>query len=148
MRLVLPVLVVLTLAVSGCAQALMNSGTPDMGPVIPDIGEKMGDRPTLGSPGGMTTREVCRTGAQPAGWIAVQYVERTGCAPSPGGGPDGAILVYIANRELGATVVICADQRTPRGWSRQAAPDGAACEGARVREGRPTAVEIRRISID
>jgi len=48
---------------------------------------------------------------------------------------------------LDATMTVCADQTIPMNWVREYNRDvRATCEGARVRDGAPTVMVIRRVS--
>jgi hypothetical protein len=92
---------------------------------------------------------VCRAAPMPSGWIAIAYQEGgENCVRSTD--PDNPFTVAMIQRydtaPVATTMTVCADQRVPRNWARERglAP-GSGCAGARVGEGQPTAVVIRRI---
>jgi hypothetical protein len=93
---------------------------------------------------------VCRSEGMRSGWIATAYV-KGGDACLDARNPDkpytAAVIERYSNRLVGATMVVCADQAVPRQWMREAVRDeGRTCEGARVGEGAPSVMLIRRIS--
>lgn len=91
-------------------------------------------------------RQICRTGAYPRGWIAVRYIQLRDCPRSEGeGGYNGAVIDRYEARAEGTTMVVCADQPTPRNWVSRPASGDVVCEGARVDIGEPTTKLIRRV---
>lgn len=104
------------------------------------------DRPEGRAPQ-QDVREACRAAPAPRGWIAIRYVAREGECPGLPfyDGYTGVLLQYYADKPVGTMLVVCADQPPPRGWLRDWAPESESCPGARVDEGEPTAVAIRRV---
>ncbi len=97
-------------------------------------------------PEGTTSiEEVCRTQI-PGGWAAIRYVPGGGRCTGPVG-EDGDYTAAVVRRldglPVGVTLSICADQAVPRGWYVEGDGEGA-CPGARVGEGKPTTIRIRR----
>jgi hypothetical protein len=94
----------------------------------------------------LETRRVCRAAGTPSGWIAVQYLPGGSECPR-GTGPDSlynaAIIERHANRPVGTIISACADQAVPFGWQRLG--EGHGCEGANVRDDRPTSFRMQRI---
>ena len=96
--------------------------------------------------------EVCRVNAVRSGWIATRYTQSTlNCPKStdPEDTYNTAIIERYSHRQIGETMIVCADQPVPREWVREYNRDrdaSATCPGARVREGAPTAMTIRRVS--
>jgi hypothetical protein len=96
-------------------------------------------------------RRVCRTTGVPRGWIVVDYVSAPGECPARAGADSlatAAVLTRFDVLHRGATLEVCADQRTPFDWEvvRDQEPviDAARCRGA-VRDGRATTKLIRRV---
>ncbi|HKJ93952.1 MAG TPA: hypothetical protein VJ957_12355 [Longimicrobiales bacterium] len=92
------------------------------------------------------TRRACRADARPRGWIAVSYL-RLGdeCQKVAEGDPyNGVLLQKYFDWPTGGVLDICADEVVPRGWFELMEPAARACKGARVKEGEPTAIRIRK----
>lgn len=91
--------------------------------------------------------EVCRVSVR-SGWVAVAYTLGSKRCP-PNREADnlytGAMVMRHDQQPVGAELVVCADQAVPRNWRRESLPpaDGE-CVGARVPEGQPTMMVIRR----
>lgn len=94
--------------------------------------------------------QVCRVNAMRSGWIATRYMEDAGNCPEstdPENPHNAAVIERYSHLPIGATMVVCADQPVPRDWVREYNRDlKATCPGARVREGAPTVLLIRRVS--
>ena len=91
------------------------------------------------------TRRLCRLRGAPAGYIATAYDRSDDCPRADDAdGYNVAIVEYYADRPIGATMIVCADQRTPRHWMRTADDPSGSCPGARVDAGEPTSVTIQR----
>lgn len=92
-------------------------------------------------------REVCRVSVR-SGWIAVAYTRGSNrCPPNrEADNPyNGAMIMRHDQQPLGAELVVCADQPVPRNWRRESlSPTDGECVGARVPEGQPTMMVIRR----
>lgn len=93
---------------------------------------------------------VCRTGAMPFGYIAVDYATGGRNCPQLRDEDNSfrvAIIARYSDKAVGTTMIVCADQPVPSGWVRQGEEGGtSACEGARVAKGEPTTRTIRRVS--
>lgn len=144
MRIVLIALTAATFA--GCSSVnLRGSGTtpPGLVPGIPEASDP--DRTAPGS--GPTTTRACRASSIPRGWIAVAYIPVGDECPTADSydGYNGVVLERHRDRPTGTVLAVCADQRTPSGWTDKTAPPDVACPGARVSEGHPTAKLITRI---
>ena len=94
--------------------------------------------------------QVCRVHAMRSGWIATRYAESTLNCPKSTDPDDPyttAIIERYSHKPIGASMVVCADQPVPRQWVREYGRDiSGDCPGARVREGSPTVMVIRRVS--
>ena len=104
-----------------------------------------------GAPDGQAMIDkVCRVQAMRSGWIATRYTEDAGNCPEstdPENPYTAAIIERYSNKQVGSTMIVCADQPVPRQWVREYNRDASiSCQGARVRNGEPTAIVIRRVS--
>ena len=94
--------------------------------------------------------QVCRVQAMRSGWIATRYLQSAENCPEstdPENPYNGAVIERYSHKPVGATMVVCADQLVPRQWVREHNQDvRATCQGARVRDGAPTVMVIRRVS--
>ena len=122
-----------------------NGGLPGGGlnPRLgPDVGAADEPRPVID--------EVCRANGMRSGWIAIRYLQRGENCPAstdPENQYTAAIIERYDLKPIGATMIVCADQPLPRDWARASNQDvQATCEGARVKEGSPTVMVIRRVS--
>lgn len=91
------------------------------------------------------TRQQCRIGPRPSGWVAVTYL-RLGeeCAAFAETPFNGVLLQKYRGRPVNSVMEICADQMVPRGWI-EVSPAEGDCVGAKVGENRPRAIRIRRV---
>jgi hypothetical protein len=151
------VTLVMTL-LAGCGTAIrpqVTVGEPDrtlgspprdrLGPrLAPDRDEARDKNPMVD--------QVCRVHSVRSGWIATRYTESTlNCPKStdPEDSYNTAIIERYSHKQIGETMVVCADQPVPREWAREYHRDrdvSATCPGARVRDGSPTVMTIRRVS--
>ena len=94
--------------------------------------------------------QVCRAQATRSGWIAIRYLQGAENCPEstdPENRYTAAVIERYSHKPIGATMVVCADQPVPRHWVRESNRDERAnCPGARVRDGAPTVMVIRRFS--
>lgn len=94
--------------------------------------------------------QVCRAQAMRSGWIATRHLQGAENWPEstdPENPYTAAVIERYSHKPVGATMVVCADQSIPRQWVREYPRDvRAACHGARVRDGAPTVMVIRRVS--
>jgi hypothetical protein len=94
--------------------------------------------------------QICRTQAMRAGWIATRYLRGADDCPEstdPENPYTAAVIERYSHRPIGSTMVVCADQAIPRQWVRDSNREvHTTCEGARVRDGVPTVMVIRRVS--
>jgi hypothetical protein len=85
-----------------------------------------------------------------SGWIATRYLQGAENCPEstdPENPYTAAVIERYSHKPVGATMVVCADQSIPRQWVREYPRDvRATCQGARVRDGAPTVMVIRRVS--
>ena len=93
---------------------------------------------------------VCRTGAMPEGYIAIDYADGGRDCPTPiddGNRFTAAVIERYTTKPVGAIMIVCADQPTPNGWLREDKGEGSttACRGARVSEGEPATRTIIRV---
>ncbi len=143
------------LIASGCGTTIrprVGAGGSDQPPGIPP-GDRLG--PLIG-PGSVADNvqpvvdEVCRVSATRSGWIAIRYLrDEKNCPASTD--PENPYTVAVIERyhekQVGTTMVVCADQSVPHGWVRESNRDvRTTCEGARVRDGSPTVMTIRRVA--
>lgn len=139
-RLAAPILALVLL--SGCGTTFRprapGDGAPVPGSESISRGPQIEDAPM---------REVCRVTGR-SGWIAVAYtVAGDRCPPNRDreNPYNGATLLRHDLQPRGSKLVVCADQAVPRSWQRVADPVEGECVGARVREGWPTRMVIRRV---
>ena len=139
-RLATPILTLA--ALSGCGTTFHprapGDGAPVPGSESIARGPQIEDAPM---------REGCRVTGR-SGWIAVAYtVAGERCPPNrdPEDPYNGATLLRYDLQPRGAKLVVCADQPVPRGWQRATDPVEGECVGARVRDGSPTRMVIRRV---
>ena len=90
----------------------------------------------------------CRVAGIPSGYVAIDYVTSRDCMKTGDSTQvyNAAILLDVRNHPVGSTVLMCADQRAPRGWTR-GVPNSEAGECPRDPKDKskdPTVVEIRR----
>ncbi|MGZ8377187.1 MAG: hypothetical protein ACXWZS_12630 [Gemmatirosa sp.] len=160
----------LSIGATACVSINLSSGSQDgaptpfgqrpRGPDAIDVGPRAPTDPTPapgdlpGPPSGTRLageRRVCRTSSVPRGWIVVDYVPAMGECPARAGADSAAtaaVLTRYAGLHRGATLEVCADQRTPRDWElvRDQVPpvvDASRCLGA-VRDGSAPTRVIRR----
>jgi hypothetical protein len=95
------------------------------------------------------TREQCRYAPRPNGWLAIGY-RRLGdeCMTKDDEPYNGVLLQKVRDLPSGRIVEVCADQSIPIEWLRMAGSADSVCEGARVKEGKPTAIRILRTARD
>ena len=105
---------------------------------------------TTGSTSSPLVDQICRAHAMRSGWLATRYTEDAGACPKstdPENSLNAAVIERYSHLPVGATMVVCADQPVPRDWQREYNRDvRATCPGARVQEGAPTVLVIRRVS--
>ncbi len=93
--------------------------------------------------------QVCRAQPMRSGWIATRYLRGAENCPEstdPENPYTAVVIERYSHQPVGATMVVCADQSIPRQWVRDYNRDvRASCEGARVRDGAPTVMVIRRV---
>jgi len=146
---------VLTL-LAGCGTTVrphITTGEPDLPfgspprdrlgpPLAPDREEARDANPMVD--------QVCRVHSMRSGWIATRYAESTLNCPKSTDPEDPyttAIIERYTQKQIGETMVVCADQPVPRDWVREYNRDvSATCPGARVSEGSSTVMVIRRVS--
>jgi len=135
----------------GCVSLQPHLGTGGSAPQ-PDHGG-IGPTPTPtampGPAGRPVIDQICRSHPRPSGYIAIAYTvagERCPRNTDPENEYNGAVIERHAARPVGSIMIVCADQGLPSGWTREHSRKPATgCTGARVRDGRPTAVTIRRV---
>ena len=144
MRILLLVVVV---GLAGCASLLPGPGVPPPAgtPGIPTSGVEPDNRQMPRDRLG--TREACRAGSVPGGWIVVGYTQRGSECPRMESyrGYNGVVLERYADRSPGTYLTVCAGQRTPWGWVERRPPRDVACPGADVPADKPTAKVILRV---
>ena len=143
------------LIVTGCGMTIrprVDAGGSDQPPAIPP-GNRLGPRTgpgNLADDAKPVVDEVCRVNATRSGWIAIRYIRDEKNCPAPTDAENPYTVAVIErhyDKPVGTTMVVCADQSIPRDWIRESNPDvRATCQGARVRDGAPTAMVIRRVS--
>lgn len=96
---------------------------------------------------GHPPRRLCRVQSPPTGYIATSYERASDCPPTADDdGYNAALVEHYADRRVGTTMSVCADQRIPYGWTRTNDEPSDRCPGARVGPGEPTSIIIRRQS--
>lgn len=91
--------------------------------------------------------QVCR-GRVPGGWIPVAYLHGGDECPPPRDADDpytAATIVRYADRTVGTVLEVCADRGVPGGWVREGGTAESTCPGARVGDGQPSSMRIRRV---
>ncbi len=141
--------------VAGCGTTIrphVSTGGDDR-PGMLDPGQRLGPRQTpdrdVAPDGRLTIDKVCRVHAMRAGWIAIRYAEDDGNCPEstdPENHYTAAVIERYNLKPVGATMIVCADQPVPRDWVREYRETSGSCPGARVRDGAPSAITIRRVS--
>ena len=142
--------------VAGCGTTIRphirSGGTDQPSGILP--GGRLSPRPDAERGGADEAHpvidQVCRAQAMRSGWIATRYLQGAENCPEstdPENPYTAAVIVRYSHKPVGATMVVCADQAVPRQWVREYNRDvGATCQGARVRDGAPTVMVIRRVS--
>jgi hypothetical protein len=117
---------------------------PALDPTRPDVPSSAAHPTTVAQ------RRVCRSGAWPAGWIAVAYEAASGdeCPQGASGRGDDArsvaVIVRYRDQPMNATLDVCGDQHVPSGWvDEHMDVDAGQCPGA-ASDGRSAAKRIRR----
>jgi hypothetical protein len=133
-------------------QSGQRAGIPGAG-VDPEMGGSSGmPRSPSRSPGTGST-QICRNQTMPRDWIAVDYVASPSCPAVSGGaelGPNSMLLTRYALLPAGSVLTVCADQRIPTHWEREASDPADAASGqcprlpGDTRSG-PTTLRIRRV---
>lgn len=147
-----PILLGSAVLLASCVSVRPHSSVGgDVG--VPTVGGGTVNRPRPTPPAGIEESRtiidyVCRVAIR-RGWIAIAYTEGGDGCP-PGRDPDNlytAATVYrYADRVVGTTIEVCADQPIPTGWIREYGQPGRnRCIGAHVEEDQPTSVLIRRV---
>lgn len=142
-------LILLVGSLAGCDWIIPRG--PDPRPIPATVGQPARpaidpDRPATDR-ARLDTRRACRSDPVPVGWVAVAYLQvGDECPHQDSADYNGVLLEQYTGRAPGSTLVICADQPTPRGWVDESRNPGAVCEGARVADDQPTARRIRRVS--
>jgi hypothetical protein len=147
------VLVVLLAGYGVSIQPRISSSGPDEPSGFPGSGDP---GPISGSPGlgavpedRTSVEQICRLDRVPFGWVVVAYAEGRESCPQALDEDNPYNVAFIEQyryRAPGTILTICADQPVPRGWVREPPrDDDGECAGARVKEGMPTAVQIRRV---
>jgi hypothetical protein len=144
----MPFSLALVMAVAGCTMAVPRAegwGTPG------SPGDPSGAVGTLppGTAGGRPAVDrACRAHGVPRGWVATAYVSAGDACPrwrDDESVYNAAVIERLEGRAVGTRMTVCADQGVPRTWRRETVRDTRAqCVGARVAEGRPTTMVIRR----
>jgi hypothetical protein len=147
----IPFSLVLVSAVAGCTMAVPRGeawpppGTP--GDPSGTIGTQPPSEPGMAGVR-LAVDRVCRARGVPRGWVATAYVSAGEACPrwrDDDGGYNAAVIERHEGRPVGTRMTVCADQGVPRGWMRETMRDTRVqCVGARVAEGRPTTMVIRR----
>jgi hypothetical protein len=139
------------LLAGGCVSIQPRVGTGPDG--FPPDGGSIGVIPTptaMPTTGGRPAiLQVCRAHGRPSGYLAISYTMAGDLCPQNPNSDDpynGAAVERFTDRPVGSIMVVCADQGIPGNWVRDHRRQVAAgCAGARVREGQPTTVRIRRV---
>ncbi len=142
------------LVAAACVSVRMRGGQSDPDQLGSDrTGRAVGPAVVAINPraSGSSVRRVCRLGGTPRGWIAIGYVaaDTTEC-PKAAAELDPypiAILARYDSLMVGARLTVCADQRVPRGWTREPVVEaGEQCPtGNDAARSEPLVMLIRRI---
>lgn len=144
----------LTLVV-GCGTTIrpvVRGGSEQPPGLLP--GNRMGPRPVpedgVADDAHPVVDQICRSQAMRSGWIAIRYLqggENCPASTDPENPFTAAVIERYELKPVGATLVVCADQSIPRQWVREHNQDVRnTCEGARVRDGAPTVMVIRKVA--
>ena len=147
----------LALIAIGCGTTIhphVTAGGTDRPPGLAPGGGRLNPRPVpeagVVNEASPVFAQVCRIEASRPGWIAIRYVQGVDDCPKMTDAEQtytAAVIERYTHKVVGATMVVCADQPVPREWVQERNQDVRdSCPGARVREGRPTVMVIRRIS--
>jgi hypothetical protein len=144
-------LAIAILLLAGCGVTFHPRVGGDQPPIPTDEG-LAGPAPARvhgGAESGLMVEQLCRARGTPRGWVVVAYaIGGENCPPSRDAeDPYNVKLIErYADKRLGSTMIVCADQAVPRNWVRSGMPEGRAdCPGARVSDGAPTVMAIRRV---
>jgi hypothetical protein len=88
----------------------------------------------------------CRGVNVPRQYVVVSYEQSAACPKVANENEfTMAVIELHSNRQIGEFMTVCDDQGMPRGWvrDRRHSPE-VACPGARVGDGKPTSVVIRK----
>ena len=120
---------------------------PPMRPGLPPNG-----KPTPPAPPTLSENELpmikrqCRGVSVPRQYVVVGYEQSSACPKIVNENEyTMAVIELHVNRSIGEYMTVCDDQSMPRGWvrDRRHSPE-VACPGARVGDGNPTSVVIRK----
>jgi hypothetical protein len=125
-----PIVVWLVFAVAACGIHVRPhdpnaSGLPPSRGVGPGGPEPTSSDPRTSDGGPQNT---CRASRLPSDWVIVDYVESSECPSLGGERYNGARIIRHATFPRGVEIVVCADQRVPRGWRRQGRVEDADLE--------------------
>lgn len=90
-------------------------------PPYPRGVEPGGPNPTASDPrtSDPDNQSICRASRLPSEWVIVDYVGSSECPSLGGERYNAARVTRHARFPREAEIVVCADQRVPRGWRRQ-----------------------------
>jgi hypothetical protein len=91
------------------------SGLPPTSPGV-DPGAPPSTNPRTG---GSSIQTTCRASSLPSAWVIIDYFESSECPALGGERYNGARIVRHATYPRDSEIVVCADQRVPKGWRRQ-----------------------------
>jgi hypothetical protein len=143
-------LLLLCLLVAGCNYVRPRLGSsnprdrslPGRGVAIDTVPRP--PRPDLGDDQTAKRRRQCRNSGVPSGWVITSYEVARDCPGYTAGQYNAAILELLSPYRYNDFLTVCADQRVPGGWEYDAPAPGG-CPGARVGEGEPTGMQIRKV---
>jgi hypothetical protein len=91
---------------------------------------------------------VCRSTSRPPGYIAIDYFTLSSCAGSDSRRYNGVSYTDYTYADIGARLVVCADEAIPNGWERTSrnTSDFHVCPREPTDQSLgPTAIEMARV---
>ena len=143
---------VLFTACTSVRPRVSRGGTDQPTSILPGSlsGPRPGPEPAIDGNAKPIIDEICRASGMRAGWLAIRYVQGGANCPAntdPGNPYTASVIERYDQKPVGAEMVVCADQTIPHQWVRTTSQHvQTTCPGARVRDGSPTVMVIRRVS--
>lgn len=145
-----PVALLLAGLTAACGTTVRPHAPPDPGPQppLPVVDPDGSPHPTSDPRrSDARTQYVCRSAQLSTAWVILDYVESPECPGMGGERYNGAVVVRHSAYPRDSELVVCADQRVPRGWDRVSSGDDpdhpSLCRS--TRNPRPLSERVMRI---